>query len=205
MNAPAPLLLDHLDLLKGIPPKLPILDLASGEGQNGLFLARKGFPVILCDISEDALQKAKKKALEGGIAVQTWRVDLEQDDLDPLSDRTFGAILVFRYLHRPLIPCIRHALAPGGLLVYETFTTEQPRFGRPYNPHFLLKPGELKKWFEDWSIHTYFEGVKDRPKRAVAQIVCSKPRKGTESDKGLSSCSYRSQRFQDGVFSHAKA
>ena len=177
MPGPAPLLLHHLDLLKGIPPDLPVLDLASGEGQNGLFVARKGFPVILCDISDEALQKAAGKALEGGIAVQTWCVDLEQDGVDPLSGRAFGAILVFRYLHRPLIPCIRHALAPGGLLIYETFTTKQPQFGRPLNPHFLLKPGELKKWFEDWTIHTYFEGVKEKPKRAVAQIVCSKPKR----------------------------
>jgi SAM-dependent methyltransferase len=189
LTGPAPLLLDHLDLLRKIPPPLFILDLASGEGQNGLFLAREGFQVTLCDISEDALEKARRKAEEGGLSVQTWCVDLEQDDVDPLSELTFGAILVFRYLHRPLIPSIKGALAPGGLLIYETFTAQQPRFGRPRNPRFLLRPGELKKWFEDWNIRYYFEGVENEPKRAVAQIVCQKPNKRTKSNDRIGSSS----------------
>ena len=35
-------------------------------------------------------------------------------------------------------------LAPGGVLVYETFLQGHERFGRPRNPDFLLRPGELR-------------------------------------------------------------
>ena len=35
------------------------------------------------------------------------------------------------------------AVAPGGLLLYETFAIGNERFGKPSNPAFLLQPGEL--------------------------------------------------------------
>ena len=103
------------------------------------------------------------------------RVDLEQDGVNPLPPDTYGAILVFRYLHRPLIPYIKKGLKHGGLIFCETFTIEQPPFGKPRNPDFLLKPGELHGWFQDWEIIHSFEGILENPKRAVAQIVCRKP------------------------------
>jgi tellurite methyltransferase len=88
-----------------------------------------------------------------------------------------GAILVFRYLHRPLVPFIKKALVKGGVLIYETFTVDQRRFGKPHNPRFLLKPGELLDWFEDWKVIHYSEGIVGQPQRAIAQIVCTKPEK----------------------------
>ena len=102
-------------------------------------------------------------------------MDLEQDDAPIPAEETYGAILVFRYLHRPLLPRIREALKPGGVLIYETFTRDQARFGKPKNPDFLLKKGELRQWFEDWEHLHYFEGIKTGPDRAVAQLVCRKP------------------------------
>jgi hypothetical protein len=96
--------------------------------------------------------------------------------MNPLPEDFYKGILVFRYLHRPLIPCINKALIKGGILIYETFTIEQPKFGKPHNPEFLLNPGELLEWFKDWEIIHHFEGIKEDPKRAVAQIVCRKPR-----------------------------
>jgi hypothetical protein len=102
-------------------------------------------------------------------------VDLEQEGDNPLPMDTYGGILVFRYLHRPLIPCIKKSLRVGGLLVYETFTVAQTRFGKPRNPDFLLNPGELLEMFEDWEVVYCFEGVKEDPTRAVAQLVCRKP------------------------------
>ena len=59
--------------------------------------------------------------------------------------------------------------------MYETFTVEQPRFGKPRNPDFLLKKGELRGWFEDWEVIDFFEGIREGPERAVGQIVCRKP------------------------------
>ena len=102
-------------------------------------------------------------------------MDLEKEGVNPLDQDLFGGIIIFRYLHRPLIPCMRKALLGGGILLYETFTMEQPRFGKPRNPDFLLGPGELKGWFKDWDLIHYFEGIEHDPDRAIARIVCKKP------------------------------
>ncbi|MEW6665139.1 MAG: class I SAM-dependent methyltransferase [Thermodesulfobacteriota bacterium] len=172
---PAALLVEHVDLFTEIKAERPILDLACGDGHNGIFLAARGFQVVLADRSEEALERARRLADQHGVAVRFWQVDLEREGVNPLEEDEYAGIIVFRYLHRPLIPCIRKALAGGGLLVYETFTVDQPRFGKPHNPAFLLKPGELRGWFADWTILHHFEGILQDPPRAVAQIVCRKP------------------------------
>lgn len=172
---PDALLLDHCDLLIKGAQRGPVLDLACGDGHNGLFAAEKGFSVVLADISESALKSAELGAEMIQREVTLWHVDLERGDDNPLSPETYGVILVFRYLHRPLMPCIKKALLQGGALFYETFTTEQPRFGRPKNPNHLLRPGELLDWFKDWKVIHTFEGILEKPKRAIAQIVCVKP------------------------------
>jgi SAM-dependent methyltransferase len=171
----AKLLVAYLELVVGAASLGPILDLACGDGHNGVFLAERGLEVICCDISPEALGRARELAGRREVTVSLWEVDLERPGINPLGEGVYGAILVFRYLHRPLFPCIRKALRPCGLLVYETFTMEQVRFGRPRNPDHLLKPGELHQVFADWEISHSFEGVKENPLRAVAQIVCRKP------------------------------
>ena len=100
----------------------PVLDLACGEAHNSIFLALKGVEVISCDLSSEALERAGEPAKEWGAEITVWQVDLEPEEVNPLPEHTYGAILVFRYLHRPLIPCIKKALRNGGLLLYETFT-----------------------------------------------------------------------------------
>lgn len=176
-EGPAELLRNQLEVLERPAPGLPgpILDLACGQGRNGLFLAARGLPVIFADHSLENLQAVQRVASAQGNKVQLWQVDLEPTDgSNPLPANAYGAILVFRYLHRPLISCIRKALTDQGVLFYETFTVEQPRYGKPHNPSFLLNSGELYGWFRDWKVIYYFEGVKQSPKRAVAQIVCQK-------------------------------
>jgi len=162
-----PLLLE--DALEG-----PVLDLACGEGENGLYLASLGLPVILADHSVDALDVARRSAEERSLDVRLWRVDLETGE-NPFAGEQYRGIVVFRYLHRPLIPFIREAIRKGGLLIYETFTIEQPKYGHPHNPDYLLRPRELVSWFRDWQMIHYFEGVLENPSRAVAQIVCRRP------------------------------
>src|SRR5512139_3932268 len=81
----------------------PILDLACGDGHNGIFLASKGFSVVLADRSEEARSQARLNAQAAGVTVQFWQVNLEQEGVNPLEGRSFSAVLVFRYLHRPLI------------------------------------------------------------------------------------------------------
>ncbi len=153
----------------------PVLDLACGGGHNGIFLAASGLDVVLADRSEDALAAAERAAQKAGVQPKLWRVDLEREGANPLQANAYGAVVVFRYLHRLLIPCIRKALRSGGLLVYETFTEDQIRFGRPRNPAHLLKPGELAGWFADWEMMYAFEGIAENPDRAVSRIVCRKP------------------------------
>jgi tellurite methyltransferase len=174
----AELLVAHLDLFLRQGSRGPVLDLACGDGQNGVFLAGRGLDVICCDISVEALERAGELAGRHGVTVSLWEVDLERPGINPLREDVYGAILVFRYLHRPLFPCIRKALRPGGLLVYETFTVEQAAFGRPRNPDHLLHQGELGQAFADWEIVHSFEGLKENPRRAVAQLVCRKPAPG---------------------------
>lgn len=169
------LLLKHVHLFSPGNVRGPVLDLACGNGHNGVFLATMGLEVVLADISEEALAHAAASAREKGVAARIWQIDLEKEGGNPLPSETYGAVLVFRYLHRPLIPGIRKALVQGGILLYETFTVDQARFGRPKNPDHLLKPGELLGWFEDWQVLHYFEGFQADPERSIAQIACIKP------------------------------
>ncbi len=173
---PAAFLMEHLGVfLDGTLPG-PVLDLACGGGHNGVFLAAEGLPVVCCDRSPEALKRTRDLADEHGVTVGSlWQADLEREGANPLPVDFYGGVLVFRYLHRPLIPHIRKSLKVGGVLMYETFTVEQPRFGRPRNPDFLLKKGELRGWFENWEVIDFFEGIREGPERAVAQIVCRKP------------------------------
>ena len=152
----------------------PILDLACGDGHNGIFLASKGLSVVLTDSSTEALSHARVNAQAAGVTVQFWQVNLEQEGVNPLEGLIFSAVLVFRYLHRPLIPCITKSLKQGGILMYETFTTEQTRFGKPKNPDHLLKASELLSWFHDWEVIYAFEGIIGVPSKAIAQLVCRK-------------------------------
>lgn len=172
---PAQLLLDHQDLFSPENCSSPVLDLACGEGHNGIVLALKGCRIVLADRSSAALEKARELASALNAPVTIWQVDLEQKGLNPLEGKSYSGILVFRYLHRPLFPYIVEALMPGGILAFETFTLEQAKFGKPRNPDHLLKPGELREWFGGWSVIHYHEGIFMNPKRAVAGIVCRKP------------------------------
>ena len=172
---PDSLLRDNLSLFIDDLKDLPLLDLACGDGHNGLFLASKGFSMILADRSEEALKQAGDTAASLGVAVSLRHVDLEKENSNTFENEIFSAVLVFRYLHRPLIPSIRNVLRKGGLLLYETFTTEQAQFGKPINPDHLLKPGELFSWFQDWEVIHSFEGIKENPRKAVAQLICRKP------------------------------
>ena len=177
----SPLLSQHLDQLSQAGP---MLDLACGGGRNGLFLLQHGIPVVFADSNRESLQRVRATLEEpqyrvnAGLA-ELWEVDFEQPHTRPLQGRDFGAILVFRYLHRPLFPSIKLALRPGGLLIYETFTRGQALMGRPTNPDFLLQDGELEQQFAAWDILHSFEGTVETPPNrkpsAIAQLVARKP------------------------------
>lgn len=172
---PHDLLQRYLHLVASLDRSLPVLDLACGTGRNGLLLAKHGIPVVFADSSASALETINQQLAEPGLPGHTWQVDLEQTGTSPLTGQTFSAILVFRYLHRPLFPTLLTAVKPGGLVVYETFTTGNLQYGRPNNPDFLLRPGELESIFHDWEIVFYYEGDLQDPDRNVAQLVARKP------------------------------
>jgi SAM-dependent methyltransferase len=172
---PDTLLTEHVQLFSTDPINEPVLDLACGDGQNGIFLASRGVSVILADRSEEALKKAGIVANELNVQIKLWLVDFEQAGVNPFENRSFSGIIVFRYLHRPLMHCIRKAIGRGGILIYETFTESEAGVRSPSNPDHLLKAGELRKWFKEWEIIYYYEGLREDRQRAVAQIVCRKP------------------------------
>ncbi|SHI23007.1 class I SAM-dependent methyltransferase [Ferrimonas marina] len=171
---PSPLLTLAAEPLAQCPPG-PVLDLACGAGRNGLALARAGLPVWFADRNRDALDKVQQQLNGEGLSGVLWHRDLEQPHRPALAGKRFAAILVFNYLHRPLLAELTQALLPGGLLIYETFLRQQATLGRPRNPDFLLKPGELQQAFASWQTIHYREGKQVDPERYSAQLVTRKP------------------------------
>lgn len=120
-----------------IPQGGEVLDLACGYGRHARFLASLGHRVEAVDRDATAL------ATLAGIAGVTVReADLENGPW-PYYQRRFDAIVVSRYLWRPLLPMLINGLSLGGVLIYETFMEGQQRYGKPENPAHLLRPGEL--------------------------------------------------------------
>lgn len=168
-------LTEHADLLLSAAKDGPILDLACGSGRNGLYLAEKGVEVHFWDRDEQGLGIIKSIAAEKGLKVFTRQIDLETGQGGALPADYFSVIMVFRYLHRPLIPDIKNAVLPGGMVIYETFTTRQAELGKPSNPDFLLKENELLEWFRDWEIIDHRQGRFENPERYIAGVIARKP------------------------------
>jgi len=114
-----------------------VLDVASGGGRHARYLAGRGHPVEAVDRDPAALS-----GLAGIPGVVTRCANLENGPW-PYGGEQFAGVVVVNYLHRPLFPHLLAALAPNGVLIYETFAAGNERYGRPSNPAFLLQPGEL--------------------------------------------------------------
>ena len=142
----------------------PVLDVACGEGRHARFFAEKNFEVVAVDRQSPSLSFPSN--------VQFVKADLEGGAPWPFADRKFGAVVVTNYLHRPLFPHLAATLDEGGVLIYETFMLGNERFGRPSNPDFLLRPGELKEAFASLKILGFEEGEFARPKPAMLQRIC---------------------------------
>ena len=170
------LLKKHALLFSSLDEGSAVLDLACGSGRNGLFLIETGMNITFVDNNKSALAEVSAKIGRKNIERhQVLQIDLEGGKHSFFDRHRFDAILVFNYLHRPLLPSIKSALYKGGLIFYETFTTEQKRFGRPKNQNYLLRSNELLGNFEGWEIIDYFQGIKLNPRRAIASLVARKP------------------------------
>jgi tellurite methyltransferase len=153
-------------------PSGKALDIAMGAGRNAVYLAKEGFEVEGIEIAPDAIEKAVALAASEGVKIKSVVADLENGYRLPAS--AFDLIICFYYLHRPLIPEIKQALKPGGVVVYETYICDQAQWGKPSNPDHLLQHDELLNMFHDWRIIKYREGIIE-PKKAIASIIACKP------------------------------
>ena len=173
MNPPSDLLLSERARLAAAAGLGPIADLACGRGRHALAVAAAGLPCIGIDLNPSHLQELGAASRERGLAIQRVRADLEAAAGIPLRPASCGAILVFRYLWRPLAPSLETSLARGGILLYETFTLDQRKLGYgPKNEGFLLKPNELAGLFPGLETLSYWEGITAGEKpAAVARLV----------------------------------
>ena len=157
-----------------IAPGGRVLDLACGQGRHARYLAGLGYRVEAVDRDGTALA-----TLAGVTGVETRSADLEAAPW-PCGAGRFDGVVVTNYLHRPLIAALLDALRPGGVLIYETFALGNEKLGRPSNPEFLLRPGELLQWVAGrLNVIAFEQGAVERPKPAVIQRICAALR-GTE-------------------------
>jgi SAM-dependent methyltransferase len=151
-----------------VPPGGRVLDLASGNGRHARYFALRGHPVEAVD--RDSAMLARLVGVPG---IGTRCADLEGGPW-PYGGEQFAGIVVANYLHRPLFPHLLAALAPGSVLIYETFAAGNERFGRPSNPAFLLQPGELLELVRGrLRVFAYEDLYVSDPKPARVQRICA--------------------------------
>lgn len=166
IEAPSEWLLKHTQQIK---PAGYVLDVAAGSGRNARWLAQQGFKVEAVDRDQQALE-----SMQGVENINLHIADIE-NAVWPYSDQKFDAIVVCRYLHRPLFPLLLASLAPEGVLIYETFMQGHEAYGRPSNPDFLLRENELLEVFQnDLEVIAFEQGFYERPKPSMLQRICAK-------------------------------
>ena len=154
-----------------LKPGAKVLDLACGGGRHARYLADQGYTVLAVDRDPDSLAKIKHRL------VKTLPLDLEGDHW-VLPEAEFGrwdAIIVTNYLYRPYLDLLPTLLEEGGILLYETFAIGNAEFGKPSNPAFLLRHGELLELAQKHQLHVvaYRDGFVERPKPAMVQSLCA--------------------------------
>ena len=151
-----------------IPKKGVVLDLACGAGRHSALLASLGLTVLAVDRDISALK------LLNTAPIQAQEFDLEGSDW-PLLGKQFSGIVVTNYLYRPFLDELPKMLCENGVLIYETFADGNTQFGKPSNPNFLLKPGELLALAQrsGLKVIAYEDIYLDRPKPAMVQRICA--------------------------------
>lgn len=169
LPTPAELLQQYEHLLSGGTA----LDIAAGEGQNGIFLAEKGYSVTCVDRSASAVARIRTHAARRGVEVDAVVADMLTY---PIFEQTYDVILNFYFLERSLFPSIKAGLKKGGLLFFETYTQEQQQINGPHTPEFLLQPNELLTAFLDLFVIFYHERIdtSGTQPRAIASLVAQK-------------------------------
>ncbi|WP_420548708.1 class I SAM-dependent methyltransferase [Curvivirga sp.] len=146
-----------------------VLDYACGAGRHGRLAHEKGAAVTFVDIDlsnvEDLLCKEQVTLLQA---------DLEEEDRWPLSERQYDLVIVTNYLFRQRLEDIFKLVAPGGMILYQTFARSHEVFGKPSNPNFLLKEGELREFCHGFDILQYEQGKVTIPSEAIVQRLAAK-------------------------------
>lgn len=150
-----------------IRPGGRVLDHACGSGRHARWLAQQGYQVDAVDRDPVALS-----SVTGVPGIHARQVNLESGDW-PYESSSFDGIVVTNYLFRPRLELLLQALAPGGVLIYETFMQGNERFGKPSNPDFLLQPGELLVRVAGLHVVAFEQGVVSVPRPAVVQRICA--------------------------------
>jgi len=168
--SPSPFMVDWIARLAGERAgRRRALDVAMGRGRHTLLLARAGFLSFGVDVDLAAVRDALTTAAAAGLVIHGWCADLTRH---PLPPALFDLVVVARYLQRDLFPALRAACAPGGVVLYETFTTAQRALGTgPRSPDHLLEPGELRQQFEGFD-ELFYEEV--TAPEAVARIAAKR-------------------------------
>lgn len=146
----------------------PVLDVACGSGRHLAWFSGRGHPVTGVDQSvEQARQNIPDaELLCADIENGAWPLQV-----DDAHVRTFGCVVVTNYLWRPLLETLVHSVAPGGVLLYETFADGNAQFGRPSRADFLLQPGELLRACAALDVVAYENGYLPDPPRMVQRIA----------------------------------
>jgi SAM-dependent methyltransferase len=177
MAPPSSFFVEQTARLSSAAERGPVVDLACGRGRHCIAAAEGGAYAIGVDRNATFLAELRATARERGLRVDAVRADLEHQSELALKPECCAAILVFRFLFRPLAPRIEEALQPGGLLLFETFTVHQAEFATgPRNPAFLLAEGELPELFPSLEVLAFWEGVTNGSSpAAVARLAARKP------------------------------
>ncbi len=144
-----------------------VLDFAAGAGRNIAVLGARGARLVAADRDPQALASIADAAL-------CVRTDLESQPW-PFDPGSFDAVVCCNFLHRPRLDLLFALVAPGGLMIYETFAQGNARYGRPANPAFLLSSGELcgAAVRNGFVVLGYEHGYTSDPKPAIVQRLCA--------------------------------
>jgi SAM-dependent methyltransferase len=152
-----------------VPPGAAVLDLACGAGRHTRLFLERGHPVTGVDVDVSGLDDLRQHP-----QLEIVQANLEDGSPWPLPNRRFGAVIVTNYLWRPLFGPLLESIEQGGLLLYETFARGNAAYGRPTNPDFLLRPGELIEVVRDHlQIVAYEHGYLESPRPGVKQRLCA--------------------------------
>ncbi len=146
---PLPFLMDSVPLL---PKTGKVLDLAMGEGRNGVFLAKLGYDVLGVDISDVGLKKAEELARKNKTHIKTQVADLANYNID---DDSYDIIIMSYYMQRELFSKMKRALKKNGVIVIENFTEANTKYDPSLRADWLLKKDELFNRFSDMKVLRY--------------------------------------------------